>query len=258
MRARCGPCGGLAYRRMEPLTPWRAVKLHVNSSSREWQHMVRQHCIRVEQMQKANQQNPTTFDYEVDWLDWEPLKTYQGAAPGQQTARAKWINTKSRAALRFHDPTTPQCEHGFDSLDVHHHRFYHCIATMGLRRFIGLTTSLVEMVDAVKKSARDCAIWEYPMLARDIILSPLASCGLWPSQQWLQALQDTQLERQILLIEVPSLSTARLGHNRLCLFHDQGAFQKKGANEIVEGYMIVSMNFDDYFFSGQFFLQSWH
>ena len=168
--------------------PWRTVKLSINASLHEWMHMVRQ-CIRLDHLRQAQRQNAVTFDYDLDELDWEALKAYQGAACGMQTLLSNGVNTKARAALHFRDQVSPQCEHGCDSHDDPHHRLYHCEVTAGLRRFVGITAEMVVMVDGMKKCSRDCAIWEYPHLAREVVLPPNAAHGLWPTRQWLQQLQ---------------------------------------------------------------------
>ena len=156
--------------------PWRAVKLSINSSLQEWLHMTRQ-CTRLDHLHQAQRQNAVTFDYDLDKLDWEALKAYQGAASGMQALLAN-------------------CEHGCDSRDDPHHRLHHCTVTAGLRRFVGITPELIEAVDGMKKCSRDCAIWEYPALALEAILPPGAPHGLWLTRQteWLQQLQDVPVD----------------------------------------------------------------
>ena len=91
--------------------PWSAVKLSINASLHEWMHVARQ-CIRLDHLRQAQRQNAVIFNYELDELDWEALKAYQGAACGMQTLLSNGVNTKARAALHFQDQVTPQCEHG--------------------------------------------------------------------------------------------------------------------------------------------------
>ena len=80
--------------------PWKAVKLSINASLHEWLHMARQ-CIWLDHLRQAQRQNAVTFDYDLNELDWEALKAYQGAACGMQTLLTNGVNTKARAALHF-------------------------------------------------------------------------------------------------------------------------------------------------------------
>ena len=69
-------------------------------------------CLRLEQMELAKKQNPTSFDFDVDWIDWQLMKLYQDGADGIQTLICNGVNTKSRAARHFGVDVSPHCEHG--------------------------------------------------------------------------------------------------------------------------------------------------
>ena len=167
---------------------WRFVRLHLNASYREWQHMLRL-CLRLEQMELAKKQNPTSFDFDVDWIDWQLMKLYQDGADGLQTLICNGVNTKTRAATHFGVDVSPHCEHGCGVPDVPHHRLYHCEATLGLRALAKLTPQKISLIDEMPQASKNCAIWQIPWEVRDEILTPSSSSGLWPTQEWLRDLQ---------------------------------------------------------------------
>ena len=123
-------------------------------------------------------------------MDWGIMGRIKNPGQAEQTIVTNGVNGKGRSARHFKDRTSHRREHGYVQEDKFYHRMHECGATAWIRERWGITPEVSAFVGSRRVCTRECNIWALSEDEKSVGFNPRDARTLWPTQQWLQALQQ--------------------------------------------------------------------
>ena len=176
------------------------IDIHINMPLRVFRHQVRvlQRCWLLGQAQKAV---PGTYDMTIKAIDWDATRRKVPCHPAVGTVLCNGVNTLKRAYHHFHSVPSPCCEYDCGVEDDVAHRLLDCQGVNDLRRSCGITADDLHGVRARCRATAECAIWEFEADTLGHRLDIRAGEALWPSERWMRALIDFQVEVEVVQLQ---------------------------------------------------------